>query len=108
VQRRIDEALETRSKRAYQPNLKRRPIATHGNRLVSMLVFQKLPTGKFQDPGFDLESVAGNLALTALVDARLEQLLAMFEKHYAGSMIPTLFKNLQKCEHLADRVNAMP
>jgi hypothetical protein len=30
--------------------------------------------------------------------------LGQFEKHYGGSMIPTLFKNLTKCEHLASLV----
>jgi hypothetical protein len=106
VQRRIDEALETRGKRGGSLNTKRRPIATHGNRLVAALVFGSLPVNRFRDPSFDLESVASMSNITALVDRRLEQLLVEFEKHYGGSMIPTLFKNLNKCEHLAKLVRA--
>lgn len=104
VQRRIDEALEGRSKRPGAQNLKRRPIATHGNRLVAALVFENLPISKFNDPALDFETTAATASLIQLVDDRLELLLAQFEKHYAGSMIPTLFKNLQKCENLMNLV----
>lgn len=37
----------------------------------------------------------------ALVDARVQILSDLLEKHYPTSIIPTLFKNLKKCEHLA-------
>ncbi len=100
VQRRIDEALETRGKRSGTANSKRRPIATHGNRIVAALVFDGLPVDRFKEPGFDIETVASSSTITSLVDSRLEALLDRFEKHYGGSMIPTLFKNLSKCEHL--------
>jgi AIPR protein len=106
VQRRIDEALDTRGKRAAPVNSKRRPIATHGNRLVAALVFESLPFEKLREPGFDIESVASVPTITNLVDERLEALLNQFEKHYGGSMIPTLFKNLTKCEHLVTVVRA--
>lgn len=106
VQRRIDAALESRSKRPASANSKRRPIATHGNRLVAALVFEHLPISKFNDPVFDFEPCVTMSNLTQLVDDRLELLLAQFEKNYAGSMIPTLFKNLQKCENLMRFVKA--
>lgn len=100
VQRRIDEALESSGKRAGTPNTKRRPIATHGNRIVAALVFSSLPTPKFKDPSFDFETVASSIAITQLVDEKLEKLVKQFETHYANSIIPTLFKNLNKCDHL--------
>ena len=106
VQRRIDEALESHSKREFPPNAKRRPIATHGNRIVAELVFGSLVVAKFKDPAFDLESVASPAIVMGLVDARLEELLGQFEKQYSNSIIPTLFKNQKKCETLVALVQA--
>jgi hypothetical protein len=106
VQRRIDEALDSRNKRPATPNSKRKPIATHGNRLIAALVFHALPIAKFSDPAFEFDTAAATPLLTQLVDDRLELLLAQFEKHYSGSMIPTLFKNLQKCENLMKLVRS--
>lgn len=105
VQRRIDEALEAQHKKPAI-NSKRRPIATHGNRIIAALVFAGLPVDRFKDPALDLDSVASNALIPELVDNRLDQLLAHFEKHYSNSIIPTLFKNQRKCEHLFDLVQA--
>ena len=105
VQRRIDEALEAQHKKPAI-NSKRRPIATHGNRIIAALVFAGLPVDRFKDPALDLDSVASNALIPELVDNRLDQLLVHFEKHYSNSIIPTLFKNQRKCEHLFDLVQA--
>lgn len=51
-----------------------------------------------------------NSARSEMHDARhacracFERLIGKFDKHYAGSAIPTLFKNLQKCEFLVQVV----
>lgn len=104
IQRRIDGALETRSKRGGSLNSKRRPIATHGNRIVATLVFDALPMTELSNPSFDLEKTASGASITHLVDDRLERLLNHFDTHYSGSIIPTLFKNLNKCDHLVKLV----
>jgi hypothetical protein len=106
IQRRIDDALESRNKRGGAPNSKRRAVATHGNRIVAALVFGALPVSDIESPNFDLEKSASSAMVTLLVDDRLERLLLFLEAHYTNSIIPTLFKNLNKCEHLVKLVRS--
>jgi AIPR protein len=98
VQRRIDRALETFLKRGG--NADQYGVATHGNRLIAAMVFDGLPVAAFRDPSFDLEAVAPENVITRMCDERLDILFKLVEAHYTNSIIPTLFKNLKKCEHL--------
>jgi hypothetical protein len=106
VQRRIDRALDTRYKRGGGEQTKRHAVDTHGNRLLAALVFQALPVTRFRDPSFDVESLASETHVTALVDVRLDALVSQVERHYSNAIIPTLFKNLNKCEHLVKEAQA--
>jgi hypothetical protein len=102
VQRRIDNALATAGRRVTV--LKRDPIATHGNRLIAALVFDRLPVAKFKEPDFSADSEASDQRVQELVDDTLKGLATQMALHYPNSIIPTLFKNLTKCEHLAKEV----
>lgn len=104
VQRRIDRGIESYLKRGG--TWKRYPIATHGNRLIAALAFESLPVAKFRDPAFDMTTVLDDQHVIQLVDSRLNALAEQVERHYPNSIIPTLFKNLKKCEHLAGAVRA--
>ena len=104
IQRRIDDALDSRGLRGGPSNSKRRPIATHGNRIVAALVFEALPVAEFSQPSLDIEKVGTPVIITELVDDRLERLLTHFETNYSNSIIPTLFKNQQKCDNLVKLV----
>ena len=99
IQRRIDRSLDSYVKRKGER--KHYAIVTHGNRLISALVFGAMPVTKFREPGFDIETVAGESRITSLVDASVLALASLLETYYPNSIIPTLFKNLNKCEHLA-------
>ncbi|MDN5941283.1 MAG: AIPR family protein [Nitrospira sp.] len=79
AQRRIDEALESRGKRGGSVNTKRKPIATHGNRIIAALVFASLPTSRFRDPAFDYAGAASSSVIMPLVDDRLEKLVAQLK-----------------------------
>jgi hypothetical protein len=70
--------------------------------LIAALVFESLPVSKFKLPDLNLDSIASENILTTLVDERVKVLGALLEQHYPNSIIPTLFKNLKKCEHLAN------
>ena len=98
VQRRIDHALDTFFKRGG--TYRDYPTATHGNRLIAALVFSALPVERFRDPNFDIEVVASESLITELVDVRVAALAVEVRKHFANAIIPTLFKNLKKCELL--------
>ena len=78
----------------------------HGNRIVAALVFSSLPTAKFKDPSFEFETAASSTAITQLVDEKLEKLVEKFETHYSNSIIPTLFKNQHKCDHLVKVIHS--
>ncbi len=99
TQRRIDRSLDSYVKRTGQR--KHYAIATHANRLIAALVFEAMPATKFREPGFDIETVAGENRITPLVDASVLAVASLLETYYPNSIIPTLFKNLYKCEHLA-------
>jgi len=98
VQRRIDKAIEGYVKRTGISG--DYGLTTHGNRLIAALVFEALPVAQFKEPTFRIESVASEPRLVTLVDDRVKALSALLELYYPNSIIPTLFKNLKKCEHL--------
>jgi hypothetical protein len=56
---------------------------------------------QFKEPNFEIDLVASDAKLISLVDDRVKVLSALLETHYPNSIIPTLFKNLKKCDHLA-------
>ena len=102
VQRKIDQALDTHSARTKIRG--RVGVTTHGNRLVAALVFEKLPVALFRLPSADLETFASQAEINSLVDGNVVLLALLLEKFYPNAMIPTLFKNLSKCEDLAQKV----
>ena len=105
IQRRIDKAMESFCKRADAYG--NYGLTIHGNRLIAALVFEALPVGDFKNPSFDPESAMSEELLTNLVDRRIEVLSNLLEQHYPNSIIPTLFKNLNKCEHLAEEARVI-
>jgi hypothetical protein len=98
VQRRIDKAIESYGKRTK--NLTCYGLTTHGNRIISALVFESLPVKQFMKPNFELETCASDEQIIMLVDNQVEVLNNALKQYYPNSIIPTLFKNLKKCEHL--------
>jgi len=106
VQRRIDAALGSRYKRPRTPKARRSPVATHGNRIVALLVFDSLPVASFRDPGFDVDAATTDPIVEGLVDSRLEALVEEMDRQYPGSIIPTLFKNQKKCESIVAKISS--
>jgi hypothetical protein len=70
--------------------------------VIAALVFEALSLDRLKDPATSLDLVAPEGDLVRLADARISVLADLLKKHYEGSIVPTLFKNLTKCEHLAD------
>jgi hypothetical protein len=105
VQRRIDHALDTYVARTKF--VRHSGVTTHGNRLIAALVFEKLPVAQFRQPVCDLDGVASQEIINTLVDTHVAFLALMQDKFYPNAMIPTLFKNLSKCEDLATKARKM-
>lgn len=98
VQRRIDKAIESYAKR--NDSSRNYGLTTHGNRIIAALVFEILPVAQFKLPNFDIDQVSSDAILIKLVDDRIVVLSKLLDLHYPNSIIPTLFKNLKKCDHL--------
>jgi hypothetical protein len=105
VQRRIEKAIEDFIKRTGSSE--NYGLVTHGNRMISAFVFEALPVSQFKVPDFNLDSVSSDVKISQMVEARVNVLSALLDKHYPNSIIPTLFKNLKKCEHLATEARAV-
>ena len=102
MQRRIERAIEN-AVRARGGRLVYN-VGTHGNRFVSALIFSALEVVRFKDPAYSPEIAVTDEVLAKLTDARVSAVVAALTKHYGNAMIPTLFKNAKKCEHIAAEV----
>jgi hypothetical protein len=105
VQRKIDHALDTYAARAKTRG--NAGITTHGNRLVAALVFERLPVNLFKQPSTDLETFASEGQVVSLADQNVTLLAQPLDQFYPNAMVPTLFKNLSKCEDLAEEVRKL-
>lgn len=99
IQRRIDKIIESYVKRTN--SWSSYGLTTHGNRIIAAMTFEAIPVKKLREPTFDFETIVTDEQLTHLVDSRIQQLNIVLGTHYQNSIIPTLFKNLKKCEHIA-------
>lgn len=105
LQRRIDRTIESYAKRTKAWSSY--GLTTHGNRIIAALVFESLPVKHFKEPTFDLDSKITDEQLVKLVDDRIGILSVVLGTHYPNSIIPTLFKNQKKCEHLAKEARTL-
>ena len=99
LQRRIDRGISGYVKRTGAT--RDLGLVTHGNRIIAMLVFAALPVQRLKEPAFEPTTSITDAVITSLVDSRTQILSELLEVHYSNSIVPTLFKNLKKCEHLA-------
>jgi hypothetical protein len=95
VQRKIDRALASYAKRTKRDNY---AVTTHGNRLVAALVFAMLPRPSIEELASSVDEGVSETAANELTDAAVEAVAAQLRRAFPSSIIPTLFKNQQKCE----------
>jgi hypothetical protein len=98
LQRRIDKAIDGHTKRAAMYS--NYGLTVHGNRIIAVLVYASIPVKRFKEPAFSYDSYITDEQLNLLTDSRINTLSLVLGAHYPNSIIPTLFKNLKKCEHL--------
>ncbi|MDR3572318.1 MAG: hypothetical protein P4L50_00515 [Anaerolineaceae bacterium] len=99
VQRKIDEALD-QIKNNEKLSGRDYGIAIHGNRLIALLVFNKLHPSKFNKPEFDINGLLSGPDIANFTNDYFDKLRKFIEKNYSNAIIPTLFKNLSKCRSL--------
>lgn len=99
TQRLIDKAIDSYSKRNKTKDFY--AVTTHGNRVVATLVYDVLPVSKYINPDFDMTTILDEVMINKLVDQRVSIVAQTLDEQYPDSIIPTLFKNVKKCEHIA-------
>ncbi|SNS95266.1 AIPR family protein [Rhodococcoides kyotonense] len=82
-------------------NTRKKGYAIHGNRLLTHIVFKRIPASKLEDHDYDWTQ-AVNLA-RSVVKSTFESLFKIGEEQYGG-YTAILFKNVAKTEHLTKLV----
>ncbi|MFS0662128.1 AIPR family protein [Niallia alba] len=80
-------------------------VAVHGNRIISHLVFQEIDPNKLRNPNFNLDEVSEHICANNLVQKNYDYLNQFLNDYYPNAVIPTLFKNLSKCQDLVKKIN---
>lgn len=75
-------------------------IGVHGNRLISGLVFDGVNQKRLKDPSFCFDTYMQNFDVKEQTMKSFSRLKGIVEKEHANAVLPTLFKNKNKCESL--------
>lgn len=102
TQRMIDIEIDRQRPRFRKPRESK--ILTYGNRLISALIFTKIPVSKFDDPKFDFEKEVAEDAVASLVGLTTPMVVLHVQRFFSNSMIPTFFKNQTKCREVFEIV----
>lgn len=102
TQRMIDIEIDRQRPRFRKPRESK--ILTYGNRLISALIFSKIPVSKFDDPKFDFEKEVGEDKVAELTASSTAKVVLHVQRFFSNSMIPTFFKNQTKCREVFEIV----
>lgn len=99
LQRLIDRSLDSM---ASLDALAGRDLAlvVHGNRMIAAMVFRTLLVRQFGDPAFDFGTVFTDEKVLDAVRTAYTRLKNELDATYPNAIIPTLFKNMTKCNDL--------
>ena len=75
-------------------------IAIHGNRFISAMVFRSLLAENFGNPSFEFDQVVNPKQIKTFVRLSYLGLSDAFDDLYSNAIIPTLFKNMSKCNEI--------
>ncbi|MEK4261603.1 AIPR family protein [Paenibacillus sp. FSL E2-0230] len=103
IQRKLDDAIQEVS--IFKQN-REYSISVHGNRIIAHLVFQEMPLNLFKNPNYEFDSYINMFDFTARVTLNYDLIYQCLNDLFGNSaVVPTLFKNVRKCESLVDEVN---
>lgn len=106
VQRLIDRVI--REKEAELTDGREQSVIIHGNRLISLLIFGSLDTVKYSTQQYNFDNGALISRMREMVNEKFNTLLTTVDKEFENPIIPTLFKNRTKCEHIYNLINQNP
>ena len=102
TQRLIDSEIDQLRLKYRKPRENR--IVTYGNRLMSALVFTKLPVGKFDDPKFDFDNAISAELIAAELNVIAYTVVNYVQRFYPSAIISALFRNQSKCREVFESV----
>lgn len=77
-------------------------IGVHGNRVISGLVFSQLNMKLIRDPSKNFGKYISKIDIDKLTDDSFIKVAKSVDGNYSNSVLPTLFKNRNKCQHIFD------
>jgi AIPR protein len=98
TQRLIDAAIAETVPKYRKP--RERKIISYGNRLISGLIFKRLPINLFDDPKFAFDTIITSELVVSLSNDITPKLILYVQRFFSNSMIPALFKNSTKCREI--------
>lgn len=79
-------------------------LLIHGNRILSMLIFYEINLTNLNNPIFDFKNVYTREFIENNLTKYFNLLVFVVENEYKNAVIPTLFKNLNKCAKIVEMV----
>ena len=102
TQRIIDTAI--RNKETSLESGKDQGILIHGNRIISLLIFENLDTNKYKTGTFNFDNPALISKMEEKVGEYFLKIKNIIDNDYSNAMIPTLFKNGSKCVDIYNKI----
>lgn len=103
TQRLIDFSIKTLEDSLENP--RDQSILIHGNRFISMLVFNTINKKSYSITKFNFDSQDLIQKMDNKVKSEFEKLKLIIDSDYEKSIILTLFKNGSKCKDIIDKIN---
>lgn len=79
-------------------------IVIHGNRILAQLVFKDLDKRKYSNSIFSFDNPELKTKMDGFVNSYFNKIKSIIDRDYDNAMIPTLFKNLTKCEGIVTEI----
>lgn len=106
TQRIIDQAIKEKENSLEQG--RDQGIIIHGNRIISLFIFEDLDTKKYQTGKFNFDDPKLLITMGDRVKIYYDLLKKELDESYTNAMIPTLFKNRSKCQDIYEKVRKVP
>jgi hypothetical protein len=102
IQRNIDELINNQIN--TDSINKNASLLIHGNRILSMLMFSDINLNTLNNHAFDFTNTITKEFLKLSLDKYFELLALVVESEYKNAVIPTLFKNANKCNQIVETI----
>lgn len=103
LNRRVESALSVVSERGGDDILSY-GISTHGNRLISGVVFRSIKLKELAEPGISGEKYLKDIDVDKIVADAIVKISSVIDVKFKNSVLATLFKNKRHCEVLFNTV----